>query len=261
MSGCSNGHVHECVLIDLNTQRDFCLAVGANPVSNRLELIPALRRVVAWIKRNSAPVVSSIGSHRPEEFANERLSACCVDGSVGQAKVDFTVLAENTRVEVDNMLSVPLDLFDSYQQIIFRERSNDLLANPKADRFLTQIPTEEFIILGTAMEVSVRSVVLGLLSRKKNVTVIENACGYWSKAPADLALRLMITKGATVLTVDQLLERKLSRRHRYVTSVRRLAPSNGRSRSGKRPSPTNGNGFRRPHPLYTPFDSQSDGTA
>jgi len=236
MSWKHNGRMLECVAVDLNTQLDFCTQQGARPVLQLDQLVPALRRVVAWTKRNYVPVISSLGSHRAHEFASGLTSPCCVDGSYGQGKVDFTLLYQRTFVEVDNTLSVPLNLFDLYQQIIFRERTNDLFANPKADRFLTQVRTKEFVVFGTALETSVKAVVLGLLSRNKPVALLADACGYWDAAGADLAIRQMKTKGASVISVDQLLTRRLSRHYRYLASSRRRACNNGR---------LNGNGLIR----------------
>ena len=236
MNGRGNGRVYECVTVDLNTQRDFCEGAGALPVTNLGEFIPALRRVIAWAKRNYAPVISSLHSHRPLELPEPDRPVHCVDGSNGQRKIPFTVFPLSTRIEFDNMLSVPLDLFRHYQQVMFRMRADDLLGNPKADRFLTQLPTDEFIIFGNAIECSIKALALGLLARHKKVTVVVDACGYWSKGAADLALRQMAAKGARLITVDELSARKLSRRRRYRTAtVRRTSPNgNGRGNSGLR---------------------------
>ncbi len=245
MNGRWNGRVYECVTVDLNTQRDFCEGEGALPVTNLGEFIPALRRVIAWAKRNYAPVISSLHSHRPREHPEPDRPAHCVDGSSGQRKVPFTVFALSTRIEFDNTLSVPLDLFRRYQQVIFRMRADDLLGNPKADRFLTQLPTDEFVIFGNAIECSIKALALGLLARHKKVTVVVDACGYWSKAAADLALRQMAAKGARLITVDELSARKLCRRRRYRTvTARRTSPKgNGRGNGGLRKEPgPNGRG-------------------
>ena len=227
-----NGRDFECVTVDLNTQQDFCAPNGAYPVANLDDLLPALRRVIAWTKRNYAPMVSSLDSHRPYDLPEANLPIHCVDGSKGQRKIPFTVFPLNVHIEVDNTLAIPLDLFGQHQQVVFRLRTEDLLTNPKADRFLTQLPTEEFIVFGNSTESAVKALVLGLLARHKKVSVIADACGYWNKASADLALRQMAAKGARLITVDELRSRRLSRSHRYpVTSARRNG-GNGRERAG-----------------------------
>lgn len=221
--------VFECVVVDMNTQADFCQGGGAHPVANHESLIPALRRVVAWTKRNGVPVVSSLDSHRLRDIQHASHRPCCIDGSNGQSKIPFTILPSSALVEVDNTLSISLNLFSSFQQLLFRMRDDDLLSNPKADRFLTQLPTAEFLVVGNVLEQSVKTLVLGLLARHKAVSVIADACGYRNKFVSDLAQRQMVAKGATILSVDELLLRVLTQRRRY----RNFAP-NG----------TNGNGHR-----------------
>ena len=226
-----NGRDYECVTVDLNTQQDFCAPNGAYPVANLDELLPALRRVFAWTKRNYAPMVSSLDSHRPRDLPEANRPIHCVDGSRGQRKIPFTIFPLSIQVEVDNTLAIPLDLFGQHQQVVFRLRTDDLLTNPKADRFLTQLPAEEFIVFGNCAECAVKALVLGLLARHKKVSVVADACGYWNKASAELALRQMAAKGARLITVDELRSRKLSRSHRYpVTSVRR---NGGNGREGR----------------------------
>lgn len=234
-----NGRDFECVTIDLNTQLDFCSASGAYPVANLDDLLPALRRVIAWAKRNHAPMVSSLDSHRPCDLPEDSRPIHCVDGSMGQHKIPFTMFPLRAHIEVDNTLSIPLDLFGRHQQVVFRLRTDDLLTNPKADRFLTQLPAEEFIVFGNCLECSVKALVLGLLARHKKVVVVSDACGYWSKASADLALRQMAAKGARLITVDELRCRKLSRQHRYVVAGVR---GNGRNGRVRRDSEPNGDG-------------------
>lgn len=253
MLGRQNGRVFECVVVDLNTQRDFCDPDGAQPVDNTEELIPALRRVIAWARRNYAPTVSSVESHRSSELSDSGYPICCLDGSNGQRKMPFTLFPKRAIVEIDNTLAIPTNVFRRYQQVIFRKRTDDLLANPKADRLLTQLPVKELIVFGTGLETSVKALVLALLARDKCVTVVVDACGYWHKPTADLALRQMEAKGARIITVDELLRRKLDRQLRvwYHPHRRNGTVQTGRTRSDTERGPRRA---RRRHAL----DPQSD---
>lgn len=203
----------ECVLIDVNTQKDFCERMGVMPVANARALIPALRRVVAWSKRNGAPVISSLESNRPLELTDSGTPICCVDGSGGQCKLDFTILPKRTNYELDTTLSLPVNPFRTFQQVIFRKRG-DLLLNPKADRLFTYLPVKEYIIYGAGLETAIKSIVLSLLTRERKVSIIVDACGYWHKRQAELAIRQLNAKGAELITVDDLLDRRLNNRYR-----------------------------------------------
>ncbi|MGB2985398.1 MAG: isochorismatase family protein [Phycisphaerae bacterium] len=172
---------------------------------------------------------------------------CCVDDSAGQRKIDFTILSRFAQVEADNTLSCPIDLFRKYQQVIFRKRTDDLLSNPKADRFLTQLPATEFILFGIGVEGSVKALALALLAREKRVTIVVDACGYWSKATADLAMRQIKAKGGRTITVNELLKRKLDRRRRYPLERRsRFAQQTGcrHNRNSPRTAATRNNPLR-----------------
>ncbi len=239
MTGRKNGRLFECVLVDLGTQYDYCDAHGRRPVANVEELIPALRRTVAWAKRNRTPVISSLESHRAFEYADNELECSCRDGSNGQRKIGFTIFPQSICIEADNTLSCPLDLFEAHQQIIFRKRSEDLLENPKADRFLSQLDTKEYIVFGIALENSVKALALGLLARQKRVLVVTDACGFWNRARAELAKRQMIAKGAQFITIDELRQRKLDRSWiPWVTHVGNNGSKNATRRGGR----SNGHG-------------------
>lgn len=245
MIGGGNDRKYECVVVDVNTQRDFCDSSGAYPAANIQELIPALRHMIAWTKRNQAPVISSIESHRSSEFSDNGDPLYCVDGTEGQRKIDFTMFHRCTRVEVDNTLSCPMDLFAEYQQVLFRKRARDLLSNPKADRFFTELPADEFILFGVSIDGAVKALALALLAREKRVTIVVDACGYWDKATANLAIRQVVAKGARIITVRQLLRRKLERCRRYPTCRKTRPELDTASRH-------NGNSRRRASPRSHP---------
>ncbi|MFQ5412975.1 MAG: cysteine hydrolase family protein [Phycisphaerae bacterium] len=210
-----SGEALECVVVDLNTQWDLCDPHGARPVANLVELLPALRRVIAWTRWNHVPVISSMAARRACELASGGGRPYCVDGSPGQRKLPFTIFPGCARIEADNTLDVPIDLFRRYQQVVFRKRGNDLLGNPKADRFITQLPVREFILFGNGMECSIKALALGLIARDRRVTIVRDACGYWVQGAADFASRQINAKGARLITVDELLKRRLQRHHRY----------------------------------------------
>lgn len=207
MSGRKHAGSIDCVAIDLNTQFDFCDVNGAYPVANASQLTLALREVMHWAIRHHIPVVSSLDSHRRWEITRENVPVHCVDGTAGQRKLDFTMLDPHKMIEGDNTLWVPIDLFTTMRQVIFRKRTRDFFANPKADRFLTQLQTQQYVVFGNGLESSVKNVALGLLTRHRKVSVVVDACGYWDKTEAELSLRQMEAKGVELITVSSLEDR------------------------------------------------------
>ena len=237
-----NEKVPARVVVDVNTQADFLLQTGACPVMNAAELVSAVRHVVAWTKWHGVPVVSSLNTHRLGEIDHDGQATYCIDGTPGQRKLVFTMMGTFIRVEGDNTLSIPMDLFNSFQQVIFRQRTRDLFANPKADHFLTQVPAHQFLIYGVAIETTVKALALGLLARRRSVTVVRDACGYWNCTEAELAIRQMTAKGARVMTVAQLLDHEPPRKFRSRYARHLHADGNGH---GNGNGNGNGNGYRK----------------
>ena len=190
------------VLIDVCTQNDYLSPGSILQVANRDELVPNLQQVFSWARHCRLGTFSAMESHRrTEPLAGFPLH--CIDDTPGQKKPEFSYLHPSIMIEADNYLSLPPDLHN-YNQLIFRKRTRDVLGNPKADRFLTQLPAVEFIIFGVGLEQSIKSLALGLLARHKSVTVISDACGYWSAADADLSLRQLSAKQIKLVTVAEL---------------------------------------------------------
>lgn len=192
------------VLIDVCTQRDYLEAGAIMQVVNRNELLANLRLLFGWANTTGVPVVSLIESHRSSEPING-FPLHCIDNTPGQWKPRFTLLEPRLLVETDNYLNLPADIRKNYRQLLFRKRTRDILSNPKADRFLTQLNTQEFIIVGVGIERAVKGLALGLLARHKTVTVVNDACGYWSTGDGDLALLQMVAKGVRSTTTEELI--------------------------------------------------------
>lgn len=198
------------VLIDLSTQLDFLASDGAIPVINREHLIPKLRRAFAWARLTQTPVVSAIescGEHEPSNGVPRH----CVEGTIGQRKIYFTLLLNRMFLQADNSLSIPANLFREHRQVIFRKRSDDFLGNPKVDRLLTESVVGEYVIAGVGLEAGIKSLALGLITRMKRVAVVYDACGFWNVAAADLSLRQMDAKGVRLICVEELV--KMRRRY------------------------------------------------
>jgi len=191
------------VVVDICTQRDFLQPGAILQVANLQPLLANLKSFFAWVRASGLPVFSAVESHRPSEPA-VGFPLHCIDGTPGQGKLDFTLLNPHCLVEADNSLALPPDLLKKYRQLIFRKRARDVLSNPKADRFLTQLEADEFIIAGVGLERAIRGLALGLLVRHKTVTVVWDACGFWSHADADLTLRQLAAKNIRLATTEEI---------------------------------------------------------
>jgi len=206
------------VLIDLNTQHDFLAKDGTLPALNRKTVLPRIRLAMRWARRLDIAVISTIDAHRRGE-SNPEMPLHCIDGTPGQQKVPFTLLPNRLMIEADNTHALPSNLLTEYDQVILRKRTRDIMSNPKADRLFTEMRADYVYIMGMSVEDSVKPLALSLMARGRAVTIISDACGWWSEAEADLAFRQMHAKGATLVETGQLLAEAATLRRRSATRV------------------------------------------
>jgi len=192
------------VLVDMATQQDFLVSSSPVAVANRADILNTIRSLINWARVQRLPVISCIQAYRPDDDFGG-FPKHCVDGTPGQKKLPYTLLSKKVLIEADNSYAVPVDLMQRYQQVIFRKRTEDLLANPKADRVFNEMQPDRYIIFGVGLENWIKLLALGLLVRHKPVTVVMDACGYWDASAADLVLRQFEAKGIQLLKTTDLV--------------------------------------------------------
>lgn len=190
------------VLIDLNTQKDFFLAGGKVCVANHRRVLANIRRMMAWARRNNIPTISASEVH-----INNHSSAMddyCLDGTAGQEKIGYTLLSNRLSFPADGHADLPADVLRSHRQIILHKRCVDPFAEPRIDRLLSEMRANEFILVGAAIEGTVKAAALGLLQRSKNVTVVTDAVGTANRREAEIAMRKMQAKGAQLVETKKI---------------------------------------------------------
>jgi len=70
---------------------------------------------------------------------------------------------------------------------------------------LSELRANEFVMIGGTVEGAVKATALGLLARRKNVTILTDAIGSRDKAAAQIALRKIEAKGAKLVETKALL--------------------------------------------------------
>ncbi len=190
------------ILIDINTQRDFFIAGGKVCISNHRRVLANVRRIMAWARHNSIPVISTC-----EVYPNSNgLSTIdyCLDGTEGQKKIRYALMNNRASFSADDSMDFPVDILRRYSQIILNKRSVDPFEEPRIERLLSEVRASEFILIGADAEGAVKATALGLLQRGKTVRVVVDAVGSHNKKEAVLALRKMQVKGAKLIETKRL---------------------------------------------------------
>ncbi|MFA5864048.1 MAG: isochorismatase family protein [Phycisphaerae bacterium] len=197
--------IYDCIIVDVNTQRDFLSTEGVLPIQDRQHVIERIRKVMEWAKLYRLPIISLVDVHRPNgQFIRSSLFPC-IEGTLGQQKMPFTLIPKRFILEHDASPSLPENLFENYLQIVIHKRTNDVFTNPKADRLFSHLQTKRFLILGVGTERAIKALALGLLSRGQHPIVVSDSCGCWDSDAASLALRQIEAKGAIVVKTEDII--------------------------------------------------------
>ena len=188
----------KCVVIDIDTQRCFFLDSGKARVHNSESVLANIRRVIAWTRLKHICVVST-----------KQVPACCCDFQRGNTnsleKIGWTLRNRRTQFDATDCTDLPNEILERYDQVIFCKRCIDPFEEPRVDRMLTELEADEFILIGSLAEGAIKATALGLLARRKNVSVLVDAVGSSNKRKAKLALRNMLAKGAKLTDTQTLL--------------------------------------------------------
>jgi nicotinamidase/pyrazinamidase len=190
--------------MDIDTQRDFMLQTGALYVPGAERIIPKLRRLFDFARKNEITIISSADAHVANDPEFEQFPAHCVQGSEGQRKLDETLLPRPMVFQnkpIDRNLP---DVIRKYQQVIIEKQKLDLFSNPIADRMLRVLPPRA-IVFGVTTEYCVKLACLGLRSRGVQTVVVSDAiCALAPKTEKE-ALEEMRTAGVEFTNLETLL--------------------------------------------------------
>lgn len=181
------------ILVDISTQNDFFLAQGSACIRNHRRVLANIRRMMAWARLKNIPIISTC-----VVCANENGHSkfpFCHDGTEGQKKISYTLLANRTVFEADGCTDLPIDILRSYKQVVLNKRCIDPFDEPRIERLLSEVDASEFLLIGATAENAVKATALGLLHRGKNVTIVTDAIGYHDNKEAKLALRKIEARG------------------------------------------------------------------
>lgn len=183
------------ILVDVDTQRDLFVADGKACIRNHRRVLANIRRVMAWARRDHIRVISTALINLPDGHNGE----FCIAGTEGICKLHYTLRHRHVVFESGDSTDLPRELMNDYDQIILCKRTDDPFEEPRAERVLTEAKASELVVIGGPAETAVLHTVLGLLLRRKAVTVITDAVGSHEKGAAEIALRKMQAKGARLV--------------------------------------------------------------
>lgn len=214
------------VLIDVDTQHDFCDPSGALYVAGADTLAETFRALHARAASDNVTVIASVDSHAYDawEFRGSvhpgpagehpNFPPHCVKGTPGWLKVPGTLperarFIPNVRVADDELMR----LLDGPRALLLEKEVYSLFANPNADRILEHVAREspQFVVFGVATDYCVRAAVVGLLdwlartARRGEVLLVKDAIAAVDPGSGDAAIVECVQRGARLVTSAEAL--------------------------------------------------------
>ncbi|MBI9017477.1 MAG: isochorismatase family protein [Phycisphaerae bacterium] len=177
------------VLIDIQTQYDLIYGNG----HDHKEILHKIRRIMAWSRVHNVPIISIALAKTPDICEDD----ICVEGTPGQKKIRYTMLPCHKTFCPESCTDIPENILREYRQIIFNIRENDPFALPRADRLLTNLKADEFVLFGIGLNDVMKYTALGLLKRDKKVSILSDAIDFSENDIEDeMTARKLAAKGA-----------------------------------------------------------------
>ena len=189
---------------DIDTQRDFMLPKGALYVPGAERLIPKLRRLFEFAKKNEVHILSTADAHTPEDPEFEQFPAHCVEGTEGQRKLDETLLPYSLVLKNQAIDRNLIEDVRKHLQIIVEKKTLDVFSNPVIERLLRILPPRA-IVFGVATEYCVQSACLGLRREGVQTVLITDVIKALSPQTERAALNNLRQAGVEFTTLDTLL--------------------------------------------------------
>ena len=189
------------IIIDVDTQKHFFIDDGIDCIENHRAVLCNIRRVVAWSRLKNIHMISTIQIYSDRESYRN----LCINGVEGQRKIRYTIRNSHTSLDATNCTDLPVGILQNYDQVILHKRCFDPFREPRADRMLSELLADEFILIGATTESAIKATALGLLARRKKVTILTDAIGSFDDNAATNALLHLQAKGAKLIDTKTLL--------------------------------------------------------
>lgn len=201
---------------DVDTQVDFMRPDGKLYVKGAEEIEPNLRRLTAYARERSIPIVGSVDYHAEtdaELSAEPDFDATypphCLRDTPGQGKVEAT--APRNPLWIDSEPRDPDELEEFVRrhegEIVFRKQNFDVFSNPNVDPVLDALDPDEVVLYGVALDVCDAHAIEGLLARGRRVTLVTDAARAIDPSRGDRMIEGWRARGMDVATTDEIVGR------------------------------------------------------
>lgn len=196
--------MHKLFFMDVDTQRDFMLPEGALYVPGAERIIPKLRRLFDFARKNGIHVLSTMDAHTANDPEFEQFPPHCVQGTEGQKKIDETMMRRPLVFKNQTMDRNLAEDVRKHLQIIVEKQEIEVFSNPVLERLVRVLPPRA-IVFGVTTEYCVLKACLGLRRNGVQTVLVSDAVRAISLQAEKEALNVLRQEGVEFTTLDALM--------------------------------------------------------
>jgi len=192
------------VFVDIDTQFDFMNSLGNLYVPGAEDIIDNIRKLFDCAKKHKIKILSSIDAHTIDDPEFKLFPTHCLKGTPGNQKIEASTCKDNVVIE-----NVEQDITESmldHDQIIIEKQSHDIFESINTDEIANKLDAGNFVVFGVATDYCLKAVVLGLLKRGYNVSLVTDATKAITKEGKEKSLSEMKGAGAVFTTTEDIIK-------------------------------------------------------
>lgn len=191
----------ERVFFDVDTQADFMLPSGSLYVRGAEEIVPNLKKLMAFAREHRIPVLSSGDAHSPDDPSFAEWPPHCVVDTPGQRRIPETDWPD--RVVIPNRPGAFSPPRVWAGQFVIEKQAYDATSNVNIAALLKSLGPRLFVVFGVATEYCVRGTALGLRRRGLSVDVVADAIKEINREDSRKALEEMLEAGVRLVKTEE----------------------------------------------------------
>ena len=194
-------HSYRQIVIDIDTQSHFFCRSSSLCIRNRRGVLSNIQKVMHWAQTRHIPIISTLQLPSNHSTCPSESNRC----RLSMGKATCTLSDNHLFMPAEDTLDWSISTFDHYDQIIIQKRCFDPFEELRIDRIFTELPVEEYILIGAPLEGAVKATALGLLLRGTKITMVTNAIGKLDQAAGQRMLDRMDAKGVRLVKANALI--------------------------------------------------------
>ena len=197
----------DVIFWEVDTQVDFMLPQGKLYVKGAEKLLPNIRRLTDAAREEKVFLVSHGCFHPSDDPEFQTFPAHCIRGTAGADFVPEALTERVARVPNSRDCCLPDDL-GPFHQVLLEKQTLDIFETLHAHSLVERLPQDaDFVVFGVVTEFCVQFAAKGLLHRKRQVFLVEDAIETLTAEHGTRTLLELQSLGARMISTAQALSK------------------------------------------------------